>query len=186
MKTAFILMTQYDGLAVIPVELVCRDYFRHLTVDKFLRKIQASDIVLPVVDGGVPIEDLAIYIDQRTQAARQELADQTERRDALDVTLKSVLAEPEPRVTVYIIGAGNFVKIGMTAGDVRLRMTNLATAHYEELRLLATLPNVPASLEFALQDRFAGLRVRGEWFLNEGELAYWIEGGCPLPDEATR
>jgi hypothetical protein len=28
MKTLFLLMAQYDGLAVIPV--VCRDYFRHL------------------------------------------------------------------------------------------------------------------------------------------------------------
>ena len=39
MKTAFILMAQYDGLAIIPVELICRDYFRHLTVEKFLRKV---------------------------------------------------------------------------------------------------------------------------------------------------
>lgn len=27
MKTAFLLMAQYDGLAVIPVDWVCRDYF---------------------------------------------------------------------------------------------------------------------------------------------------------------
>ena len=35
MKTAFILMAQYDGLAIIPVEMICKDYFRHLTVEKF-------------------------------------------------------------------------------------------------------------------------------------------------------
>ena len=29
MKTSFLLMAQYDGLALIPVEWVCRDYFRH-------------------------------------------------------------------------------------------------------------------------------------------------------------
>src|SRR3979409_708041 len=36
-------------LAVIPVELVCRDYFRHLTVEKFLRKVLAGEISLPVI-----------------------------------------------------------------------------------------------------------------------------------------
>ena len=42
MKTSFLLMAQYDGLAVIPVEWVCRDYFRHLTVEKFLRKFWSA------------------------------------------------------------------------------------------------------------------------------------------------
>ena len=37
-ENAFLLMAQYDGLAVIPVEMVCRDYFRHLTVEKFFAK----------------------------------------------------------------------------------------------------------------------------------------------------
>jgi hypothetical protein len=49
MKTSFLLMAQYDGVAVIPVEWICRDYFRHLTVEKFLRKQLAGEIDSPVV-----------------------------------------------------------------------------------------------------------------------------------------
>ena len=82
MKTAFILMTQYDGLAIVPVDQVCRDYFRHLTVEEFLRKVLAGKISLPVVrmEGsqktakGVHIADLAAYLDKQADAARKECA----------------------------------------------------------------------------------------------------------------
>jgi hypothetical protein len=80
MKTAFILMAQYDGLAVIPLETVCRDYFRHLTPEKLARKVLAGEISLPIVrmEGsqkaakGVHISDLAAYLDQQAEAARRE------------------------------------------------------------------------------------------------------------------
>lgn len=80
MKTAFILMAQYDGLAVIPLETVCRDYFRHLTVEKFLRKQLAGEIKLPIVRmeasqkaaRGVHVNDLAAYLDKQADAARKE------------------------------------------------------------------------------------------------------------------
>jgi hypothetical protein len=80
MKTAFILMAQYDGLAVIPLETVCRDYFRHLTVEKFLRKQLAGEIKLPIVRmedsqkaaRGVHVNDLAAYLDKQAEAARKE------------------------------------------------------------------------------------------------------------------
>jgi hypothetical protein len=73
MKTAFLLMAQYDGLAVIPVEWVCRDYFRHLTVEKFLRKVLAGEIDLPIVRmessqksaKGDHVHDLAAYLDKQ-------------------------------------------------------------------------------------------------------------------------
>jgi len=80
MNTAFLLMAQY-GLAVIPVEYICRDYFRHLTVEKFLRKVLAGEIDLPIVriDGtsqktakGIHVNDLAAYLDKQTAAARKE------------------------------------------------------------------------------------------------------------------
>lgn len=48
-NTAFLLMAQYDGRAVIPAETVCRDFFSHLTLDKFLRKRAAGEIDLPLV-----------------------------------------------------------------------------------------------------------------------------------------
>lgn len=82
MKTAFILMAQYDGKAVIPVEDVCRDYFRHLTADQFLRKTLDGKIALPIVRmetsqktaKGVHVTDLAAYLDRQAEAARKECA----------------------------------------------------------------------------------------------------------------
>jgi len=81
MKTAFALMAQYDGLAVIPVEKVCADYFAPLTVAKFLEKTMSGDIALPVVRmydsqkaaKGVHLNDLAAYLDERRAAARKEM-----------------------------------------------------------------------------------------------------------------
>jgi hypothetical protein len=80
MKTSFLLLAQYDGLAVIPVEWVCRDYFRHLTVEKFLRKVLVGEVALPLVRiessqksaKGVHINDLAAYLDKQADAARKE------------------------------------------------------------------------------------------------------------------
>lgn len=80
MKTAFILMAQYDGKAVIPIDVVCRDYFAPLTVPKLLEKTLAGEIALPIVRmydsqkaaKGVNINDLAAYLDKRTEAARKE------------------------------------------------------------------------------------------------------------------
>lgn len=82
MNTAFLLMAQYSGLAVIPAETVCKDYFSHLTLDKFLRKVNAGDIRLPIVRieasqksaRGVALQDLADYLDERRTAALKELA----------------------------------------------------------------------------------------------------------------
>jgi hypothetical protein len=80
MKTSFLLAAQYDGLAVIPVEWVCRDYFRHLTADEFMRKTLQGEISIPVVriEGsqkaakGVHLNDLAAYLDKCAEAARKE------------------------------------------------------------------------------------------------------------------
>jgi hypothetical protein len=79
-STVFFLMAQYNGTAVVPIESVCRDYFRHLTVDKLLRKLLAGQIALPVVRiensqkaaRGVHISDLAAYIDQQREKALNE------------------------------------------------------------------------------------------------------------------
>jgi hypothetical protein len=81
MKTLFLLMAQYDGRAVIPVETVCRDYFSHLTVEKFMRKVAAGQIALPILRAersqkaarGVHLEDLAGYLDTRRAVACREL-----------------------------------------------------------------------------------------------------------------
>lgn len=81
MNTAFLLMAQYQGLAVIPVSLVVKDYFPHITPDKFLRKVAMGDIGLPLVRvdpksekgaRGVHLADLAKYLDERREAAQKE------------------------------------------------------------------------------------------------------------------
>lgn len=80
MNTAFLLMAQYDAKAVIPVDDVCRDYFPHLSADKFVRKVSAGEINIPLIrmEGsqkcakGVHLQDLAEYLDARRAAAVKE------------------------------------------------------------------------------------------------------------------
>lgn len=81
MNTAFFLMAQYNT-PVIPITKVVADYFSHLSVEMFVRKVALGDIKLPVIriEGssqktakGVHINDLAEYIDQRRAAAIKEL-----------------------------------------------------------------------------------------------------------------
>lgn len=82
MNTAFLLMAQYNGQAIIPIESVCADYFSHLTPDKLKLKVAAGEIDLPLVRmeksqksaRGVHLNDLADYIDCRTAEARLEQA----------------------------------------------------------------------------------------------------------------
>ncbi|MBK3397630.1 MULTISPECIES: pyocin activator PrtN family protein [Methylobacterium] len=80
MNTSFLLLAQYGGAAVIPISLVCRDYFSHLTPEKLIRKISAGEIALPLVRieesqksaKGVHLNDLARWVDDRAEAARKE------------------------------------------------------------------------------------------------------------------
>lgn len=80
MNTTFLLMAKYDAVPVIPIDVVCRDFFAPLTLPILLRKISAGDIPLPLVRmeasqkgaKGVHLTDLAAYIDKRTAAARKE------------------------------------------------------------------------------------------------------------------
>jgi len=80
MNTAFLLMAQYNGAAVIPLEKVCADYFQHLTPQQLARKATEGDIDLPVVRietsqkaaRGVHLLDLAKWIDDRRAAAQKE------------------------------------------------------------------------------------------------------------------
>lgn len=81
MNTAFLLMAQYNGQAVIPAGTVVRDYFSHLTVEKFVRKVAVGEINIPLVRieagsqkaaKGVHLTDLAKWIDERREAAVKE------------------------------------------------------------------------------------------------------------------
>lgn len=80
LNTAFLLMAQYNGAAVIPVEAVCRDYFSHLEPAKFISKVGNGDIAIPMVRmensmrsaKGVHLQDLADYLDERRADAIKE------------------------------------------------------------------------------------------------------------------
>ncbi len=79
MRTDFLLLAQYDGLAVIPLDKVCADYFPHLTPEKMKVKIARGEIRLPLIAiersqksaRGVHLADLAEYIDSRRAEARK-------------------------------------------------------------------------------------------------------------------
>lgn len=80
MNTAFLLLAQYEGRAIIPLDIVCRDYFSHLTPTQLARKATAGEIDLPITrietsqkaSRGVHLQDLAEWIDQRRAAAQKE------------------------------------------------------------------------------------------------------------------
>lgn len=80
MKTAFILMAQYNGQAIIPLEQVCRDYFTHLTPEMFQRKVMSGQIKIPITRlepsqksaKGIHITDLAAYLEMQRDAAVKE------------------------------------------------------------------------------------------------------------------
>lgn len=82
MNTAFVLMAQYNAMAIISLEQVCADYFTHLTPLVFQRKVLAGEIKLPITRlepsqksaRGIHITDLALYLDQQRDAARKECA----------------------------------------------------------------------------------------------------------------
>jgi hypothetical protein len=81
LNTAFLLMAQYNGKAIIPLDEVRRDFFSHLTLPKFLRKLSSGDIALPLMRietsqkcaKGVHLQDLANYLDKRRQVAQNEM-----------------------------------------------------------------------------------------------------------------
>lgn len=80
MNTLFLLMAQYDAQAIVPAETVCRDYFAHLSYQKFLRKLSSKEINLPLTYAeksqksfkGVHLQDLADYLDRRREIALAE------------------------------------------------------------------------------------------------------------------
>jgi hypothetical protein len=79
-STLFLLMAQFNGQTIVPLDVVCRCFFGHLTVEKLLRKALRGDIALPIVRiersqksaRGVHLSDLAAYIDKRREMALKE------------------------------------------------------------------------------------------------------------------
>lgn len=81
LSTATMLLSQYGGRPLVSVDDVCKDYFSHLTPEKFLRKVGLGEIALPVIRveasqkcyKGVYIQDLADYLDGRREVAWKEM-----------------------------------------------------------------------------------------------------------------
>ncbi|MCE1117475.1 pyocin activator PrtN family protein [Pseudomonas sp. NMI795_08] len=79
MKTAFILMAPYNGLAVMLQRRVCADYFPHLSSTKMKIKIICGEIRLPLIamkrrqkpSHGLHVVDLEAYIDVRCAEAQK-------------------------------------------------------------------------------------------------------------------
>ncbi|MEN9924059.1 MAG: hypothetical protein RL268_185 [Pseudomonadota bacterium] len=109
---------------------------------------------------------------------RKNLEDYLER----SVTVDSPLPRELPglptiprRPSVYFVRSGKHgpIKIGF-ANTVRSRLHALRTAHHEELILLATMAG-GAVQEQRMHEKFAHLRLRGEWFSPDEDLLCFIE-----------
>lgn len=81
-----------------------------------------------------------------------------------------------PTRYVYFIrcGASGPIKIG-SAYDVAKRIVGLQTAHFEKLTLLGSSEVL---VEFDVHERFADLRMRGEWFSVSRSLLAFIDQHC--------
>lgn len=74
---------------------------------------------------------------------------------------------------VYFVRAADAIKIGF-AENFKRRLGGLQTSHEKALEVLAVIS--AASLdEHETHQRFAHLRIRGEWFRAEHELIQFIE-----------
>lgn len=74
---------------------------------------------------------------------------------------------------VYFAQAGERIKIGWSR-NVAARITKLQTGNPEPIRLLATTPG-GRSLETQLHERFADVRLTGEWFAASPALLAYVQ-----------
>jgi hypothetical protein len=85
---------------------------------------------------------------------------------------------------VYFARSKDLIKIGWS-GEIQRRIANLRSSVAPDLVLLATTPGGP-DLEAHLHAKFAGLRVRSEWFRAGPDLLAFIEtvqaGAALFPD----
>lgn len=80
MKTLFLLMAQYDGQVIIPLERICSDYFTHLAPETLKMKVAVGQIDLPLIKleqsqksaPGVHVNDFADYLDALQRSAKAE------------------------------------------------------------------------------------------------------------------
>jgi hypothetical protein len=110
---------------------------------------------------------------RRAYAALNELG----RAEVKKPRERTELPCPAPDKCVYIVGFGNYVKIGHST-KFYCRFVALQNGVPEDLTIYATFANEGVALETDLHRQFADYRTHGEWFRKEGSLAAWIDGGC--------
>ncbi len=79
---------------------------------------------------------------------------------------------------VYVTGYADYVKIGWS-GNVAKRLFEIQAHAPEPLVLYKIIPGGPDA-ERALHQRFAHLRLRGEWFALSHGVREWVNDGCPM------
>ena len=79
--------------------------------------------------------------------------------------------------------AERHIKIGVSC-NTHVRLVNMRAHCPYELKLLKAVPDV-AHLEIELHKRFAGDRVRGEWFKRTPELLAYIDS-LPSPEPKAK
>lgn len=78
---------------------------------------------------------------------------------------------------VYVVGFDHYVKIGYSSRRP-LRQRELEGFLPVPLTVYAII-SADSSFERKLHKRFAPYRLNGEWFKLDGQLADWINAGCP-------
>lgn len=79
MSTIWMLLGMYEGRPFVTAAELTRDFFQHLSVEKFVRKVDTGEIdiaLMRIEDStkatrGVHIKDLADYLDRRSHKARE-------------------------------------------------------------------------------------------------------------------
>ena len=86
---------------------------------------------------------------------------------------------------IYFIGHGGSktMKVGYTSGNPYARMAALQTGSPDRLYMMGWVEGT-LSDERELHDRFAHLRVSGEWFRFEAELEEFYDARVHLPSMA--
>jgi hypothetical protein len=80
----------------------------------------------------------------------------------------------ENQKLIYVICAGNALKIGWTTGNPKSRLDALQTGNAQKLGLAAMWDGTRDE-ERALHRRFAQWRIQGEWFLPSDELVEFVK-----------
>src|SRR5579863_3011610 len=80
---------------------------------------------------------------------------------------------------VYVVGFGSYIKIRTSKTARGRRIRNLQTSIPEKLVTYAHLEG-GRELEEVLHRKFRMYRLLGEWFSKCGDVAEWIDAGCPV------